>query len=131
MPASKLVAKTGKRKSLATGQAKRNCKAGHTANRAEIEKLTDLKNIGPSIAGDIQLIGIATPQELIGKDPLKLYEKLLELTGSFHDPCVLDCFISAVDFMNGGEPKVWWHFTAERKTKYGSSVTQLRSFYSE
>ncbi len=82
------------------------------------KKLTDLPNIGKSLAKDLELIGIDTPQQLEGKDPYKLYQKLCEVTGNSHDPCVLDVFISIIDFMNGGEPKVWWSYTAERKEKY-------------
>ena len=38
-----------------------------------------------------------------------------------HDPCVIDIFISAVRYMEGGPPKKWWEFTEERKSKQGAS----------
>lgn len=88
--------------------------------REKVKKLTDLPNIGPSLADDLRSIGIETPQELKGKDALELYEKLCAKTGSEHDPCVLDVFMSITDFMNGGEPKVWWDFTDKRKSLYNS-----------
>ena len=51
----------------------------------------------------------------IGKDPYKLYNELCRLTGKKHDPCVIDVFLSVVDFMEGGDAKPWWEFTEERK----------------
>ena len=86
--------------------------------REKTKKLTDLPNIGKSLAKDLELIGIDIPEKLEGKDPYELYQKLCEVTGMRHDPCVLDTFMAITDFMNDGEPKVWWSYTAERKEKY-------------
>jgi hypothetical protein len=36
-------------------------------------------------------------------------------TGPNKTPCVIDVFMSAVHFMEGGEPLPWWSFTQERK----------------
>lgn len=83
--------------------------------RAETKALTDLPNIGPSMAENFRRIGITSPDQLAGRDPVDLYGRLCEVTGARQDPCVLDVFMSVVDFMNGGEPKVWWTYTAERK----------------
>ncbi len=44
--------------------------------RARLNKLEDLPNIGKAMAVDLHLIGIRTPQQLIGHDPFKLYEAL-------------------------------------------------------
>ncbi len=84
-------------------------------DRSRLSRLTDLPNIGPSLAQDLTLIGITHPDELTGRDPVDLYERLCEVTGSRQDPCVLDTFMSITDFMDGGEPKVWWAYTEERK----------------
>jgi hypothetical protein len=86
--------------------------------REKVKKLTDLPNIGPSLADDLCQIGINTPEQLKGKEAFELYEMLCEKTGAKHDPCVLDVFMSIIDFMNGGEPKVWWDYTQERKALY-------------
>ena len=83
--------------------------------REEVVLLTHLPNIGTSLAGDLQLIGIQTPAELTGRDPYVLFETLCEITQQRHDPCVLDVFISVTRFMNGEPPAVWWQFTEERK----------------
>ena len=83
--------------------------------REEVVLLTHLPNIGPSLAGDLQLIDIQTPTQLKGRDPYALFETLCEMTQQRHDPCVLDVFISVTRFMNGEPPAVWWQFTEERK----------------
>ncbi len=88
--------------------------------REKVQKLTDLPNIGVSMAKDLRSIGINTPDDLQGKDPFELYKNLCEKTGARQDPCVLDTFMSITDFMNGGEPKVWWEYTQKRKKEsYG------------
>jgi hypothetical protein len=82
--------------------------------------LEDLPNIGPSIAADLRLIGIHTPHELKGRDAFVLYQKLNAATGTRHDPCVLDTFMAAVDFMSGAAAAPWWAYTAQRKALYGT-----------
>lgn len=81
----------------------------------DCEKLEDLPNVGPSIAADLRGIGIARPRQLARKNPWVLYDKLCRQTGRRHDPCVIDTFIAAVRFADGGPPVPWWHYTAERK----------------
>jgi hypothetical protein len=49
-----------------------------------------------------------------------LYQKLNAATGTRHDPCVLDTFMAAVDFMNGAAAAPWWNYTAQRKALYGA-----------
>ena len=84
-------------------------------DRDTVQKLVDLPNIGKAMEKDLQLIGIDHPKKLIGIDPFSLYEKLCIKTGQRHDPCVIDVFMSAVHFMEGGEPLPWWFFTETRK----------------
>lgn len=80
--------------------------------------LEDIPNIGPSIAGDLRGIGITAPQALAHQDPYALYEQVNAATGQRHDPCLCDCFIAAVRFMEGGPATPWWHYTAERKQHF-------------
>ena len=80
-----------------------------------VKELEDLPNIGKSIAGDLRHLGIRKPEELRGKDAFVLYDRLCSLTGKKQDPCVLDVFMSAISFVNGGPAKPWWYFTKERK----------------
>lgn len=88
--------------------------------RDGVRKLTDLPNVGPSIAGDLVSIGVASPPELTGRDPFSLYQDLCLKSGVRQDPCVLDVFISITRFMDGGPPLPWWSYTEERKRRYGA-----------
>ena len=92
-------------------------KASHAA---ECQQLEQLPNIGPSIAADLRLIGIARPQALATQDAFQLYQALCRATGKRHDPCVLDTFMAACDFMRGSAAKPWWDYTAKRKAQYGA-----------
>jgi hypothetical protein len=86
-----------------------------SANRDDITDLEDIPNVGPAIASDMQLIGVRSPHDLLGKDPYTMYDDLCETTGVRHDPCELDVFIAAVRFMAGEPSKPWWKYTPERK----------------
>ena len=90
------------------------------AHAAECQRLEQLPNIGPSIAGDLRQIGIEQPGDLRDQDPLRLYQRLCTVTGQRHDPCVLDTFMAAVDFMGGAPARPWWDYTAIRKQRYGA-----------
>ncbi len=92
--------------------------------RKNMRKLTDLPNIGKAGAADLELLGIDKPDDIVGQDPYEMYEKLCTLTGSRHDPCVIDVFISITYFINGGEPKPWWDFTEERKRVQSANQNQ-------
>jgi hypothetical protein len=85
----------------------------------ECETLEQLPNIGPSLAADLRLLGVHHPRELTAKDAFVLYQSLCAQTGKRQDPCVLDTFMAATDFMRGAEPKPWWTYTAQRKVVYG------------
>ena len=92
-------------------------KATHAA---ECDRLEQLPNIGPSIAQDLRELGVQRPQDLVAQEPHVLYQRLCQLRGKRQDPCVLDTFMAAVDFMRGAAPQPWWAYTAERKTLYGT-----------
>lgn len=84
-------------------------------DRKSVSRLEDLPNIGKAIARDLRIIRVSHPRDLIGQDAFDLHEKLCTLTGKHHDPCVIDVFMSAIDFMEGGEPAPWYFFTPKRK----------------
>ncbi len=67
---------------------------------------------------DFSLLGLKHPKDLKGKDPFKLYKQMCRVSGVRQDPCVLDTYMAAVDFMNGGSARPWWQFTKERKKQY-------------
>ncbi|MFO0943099.1 MAG: helix-hairpin-helix domain-containing protein [Pirellulales bacterium] len=83
--------------------------------RSKTRALTDLPNVGPATAEDLRMLGIIVPQDLVGKKPLELFNRLQELTGRQQDPCVLDVLMSVTDFMSGAAAKPWWSFTKKRK----------------
>ena len=85
----------------------------------ECQRLEQLPNIGPAMAGDLRRMGIHQPAQLRGRDALGLYQELCRLTGKRQDPCVLDTFIAVTAFMQGDPPAPWWHYTPQRKLMYG------------
>ena len=84
-------------------------------SRSQFLQLEQLPNIGPAVAADLRLLGVARPEDLIGHDPYALFDELCRLTKQRHDPCLLDTFIAAVRFMNGEPARPWWEYTRERK----------------
>jgi len=89
-------------------------------NKDLITELEEIPNIGKVISSKLRLIGIEKPKDLLGNDPIKLYKQLCEKENKKIDPCVIDVFISAIDFMEGGEAKPWWEFTKRRKEMLGN-----------
>jgi hypothetical protein len=87
---------------------------------ADCLSLEQLPNIGPALAANLRLIGIREPADLRGKDAFVLYQKLCAATGQRQDPCVLDTFMAAVDFMRGAPAAPWWTYTAQRKALFGA-----------
>ncbi len=92
-------------------------------NRTHFTRLEALPNVGKATAGDFRLLGISTPQELVGRDPYQLYEQLCDMTGQRHDPCVMDVFIAATRFMSGEPATPWWSYTDERKATITARTT--------
>jgi hypothetical protein len=95
-------------------------KSPKAARASDCTTLEQLPNVGPSLAADLRLIGIHQPQDLRGKDAFVLYQRLCAATGQRQDPCVLDTFMAATDFMRGAPPAPWWHYTPQRKALFGA-----------
>ncbi|WP_372659067.1 helix-hairpin-helix domain-containing protein [Hydrogenophaga sp.] len=89
------------------------------ATAAQAHVLTDIPNLGKSLSADLRSVDVHTPDDVRLMDPLAKYLALSGPMGHRHDPCVLDTFMAAHDFMNGGAAQPWWHFTAQRKALYG------------
>ncbi len=81
----------------------------------EVRGFIDIPNVGPATAGDFARLGLRAPAELVGCDAFALYRRLCDTDGVRHDPCVIDVFLAAVDFMRGAPARPWWHYTPERK----------------
>jgi hypothetical protein len=84
----------------------------------DVQKFTDIPNIGPAMEKDFIILGLSKPSDLKTKDAYKLHQALCKRSGVRQDPCVLDTFFSAVAFMNGALPHPWYFYTKERKKKY-------------
>ncbi len=87
--------------------------------RRRVRQLTDLPNVGPATARNLELIGIRVPGQLAGADPFELYERLCRTRCVRQDPCLLDVLISITRFMEGDRPRPWWAYTEARKRRYG------------
>lgn len=81
----------------------------------QARRLEDIPNIGAEIAKDLRELGYEAPEQLQGQDPYAMYDRLNAMTGIRHDPCLLDTFIAATRFADGGPAVPWWAYTAERK----------------
>ena len=94
-------------------------KAPKAASPADCQRLEDLPNIGPAMAADLRALGIAHPRELAHRDAFVLYQALCAHSGKRQDPCVLDTFMAATDFMRGAPAAPWWSYTPQRKALFG------------
>jgi len=101
------------------GRAAQGARPAKAAHADECEQLEQLPNIGPSLAADLRLLGVEHPRQLATRDAFVMYQSLCAITGRRQDPCVLDTFLAATDFMRGAAPKPWWSYTAQRKAVYG------------
>jgi hypothetical protein len=95
-------------------------KSPKAASAADCHALEQLPNIGPAMAAELRRLGIEHPAELGARDPYQLYQALCQASGKRQDPCVLDTFMAATDFMRGAEPASWWHYTPRRRQLYGA-----------
>jgi hypothetical protein len=80
-------------------------------------ELRALPNVGPKIAQKLLRLGIERPDDLRGRDPEQLFQRLGDLDGRRHDPCVLDTFSAIVDIANGAPARPWWFYSRERKAR--------------
>ena len=85
-----------------------------------------MPNIGKAIAKDLMSIGIHSPRQLAGRDPLAIFNELAVVMGHRPDPCVLYTLMSVKHFLDKGQVLPWWKFTAEGKKLL---TTQNKSIY--
>lgn len=79
------------------------------------KQLRHLKNVDPATLGDFAVLGITSLKQLAARDAFELYEDLCRRTDCRHDPCCIDVFMATIDEARGNPPRVWWHYTKERK----------------
>ncbi len=105
--------------------SRRRAPPQRVSHAAKDDPLLSLRNIGPAMRRDFDLLGIRSRGQLARASADALYLKIQRLTSTRHDPCVWDTYAAAIHEARGGEPQPWWHFTRERKRRQaeGSFVT--------
>lgn len=76
-------------------------------------ELQTIPGVGPSIAQDLENIGIRNVADLEGKDPEVLYARSNDHAGTVQDRCVLYVFRCAIYYAEGGrnsEKLKWWNW---------------------
>ena len=80
--------------------------------------LEEIPGVGPSIAVDLHDLGARRVEDLRGKDPEEMYERLCAMRGAHIDRCVLYVFRSSVYYASRAryDPELlkWWNWTDER-----------------
>lgn len=82
--------------------------------RSELETIP---NVGPAVARKLRRLEITRVDDLRGRDGEELFERLCALDARRHDPCLLDTFVAAVSYADGGTARPWWEFSRERKAR--------------
>ncbi len=100
-------------------------KAKHWDER--VVQLEQIPNIGPSIAADLRRLGVLHPTDLHGQDAFALYRRLCVMDNRRYDPCLLDTFMAAVDFVHGKPARPWWKYTPQRKRQLKASPLDFTS----
>ena len=84
------------------------------SGRHHASELQQIPGVGPSIAGDLQGIGITSIAELKDGDPQALYDRVCKATGQIQDRCLLYVFRCAVYYashVRHDEEKLkWWNW---------------------
>jgi hypothetical protein len=86
--------------------------------------LTAIPNVGPAVACKFLALDIHGLDDLRGRDPEDLFERLCARDGRRQDPCLLDTFTAAVAYADGGPPRPWWEFSRERKAREANARTR-------
>lgn len=76
--------------------------------------LREIPGVGPSIARELQAVGVERVSHLRGRDPRELYERLCLHRGVTVDRCVLYVFRCAVYYAETPDPDPellkWWRW---------------------
>ena len=81
-----------------------------------VKKLKEIPGVGNSIAGNLWDIGIKEVDDLIGKNPEKLYAMSNKKAGAVQDRCLLYVFRCAVYYASTDAKKLraeklkWWNW---------------------
>ena len=82
-------------------------------------RLKDLAGIGKAMLRDFERLGVTSVTQLAELDGQALYDRISELDGQRHDPCVLDTYNCAIaqarDPNLPPEQRNWWWWSQKRK----------------
>ena len=86
-------------------------------------QLTAIPNVGPAVARKLERLEVtgvcgASGPRLAGGSS----RGVCLLEGRRLDPCLLDTFVVAVDYADGGPARHWWEYSRERKER-GACLT--------
>ena len=80
-----------------------------------------IPGVGPSIAGDLEELGVREVADLRRREPEELYERLCALRGQKMDRCVLYVFRCAVYYASESahDPELlkWWNWKDGKTAK--------------
>ena len=83
-----------------------------SSRQSALKDLRSVPGVGNRIAEDLWNLGIRSVQDLKGKNPQDLYERLISLAGQHVDRCVLYVFRCAVYYASAEkhDPDLlkWW-----------------------
>ena len=81
------------------------------------DELEHIPGVGKSIATDLRHLGITSIDQLKGKDPERLYQKLCDFKASPVDRCMLYVLRCAVYYASHSDPDPellkWWNWKDE------------------
>jgi hypothetical protein len=87
---------------------------------SSLNDLLQIPGVGPRIAEDLQILGIRSVTDLIGKNPEVLYKQLCVEAGQKLDRCILYVFRCAVYFASheNHNPELlkWWNWSDQKKS---------------
>lgn len=86
--------------------------------QAATRELQEIPGVGRSIEADLRRLGIERVEELRGRKPQDLYERMMIQQGGHIDRCMLYVLRCAVYYAEGGrEPDrlLWWNWKDTRR----------------
>lgn len=89
--------------------------------RAALRDFRRIPGVGRSIAEDLWKLGMRSVDDLRGRDPKALYERLCEIQGVRIDRCMLYVLRCAVYFASEPDPDpeklLWWKWKDSRPAR--------------
>jgi AraC-like DNA-binding protein len=96
-----------------------------------ISEFQTIPSIGIRFAMDLISLGLYSIQDLKGKDPAKLVDRMERQLGAWIDPCVEDQMRLCVHYAQHFDSRMnWWDFTKERKAfrqQYGYPASRPKT----